>query len=67
MLRKANRCLFMVRTLKRFGFDCNELKTVYEGYVRSTLEYADVVWHSGLTKNKVTTLNKFKKEPVEPS
>ena len=61
MLRKANRCLFMVRTLKRFGFDCNELKTVYEGYVRSTLEYADVVWHSGLTNKQSDDIEKIQK------
>lgn len=50
--QKANRRLFMLRSFKRFGFTYAELKTVYEGYIRYTLEYADVDWHSGFDKAK---------------
>ena len=39
----------MLRSLKRFGFDQDELSIVYKSYVRPVVEYADVVWHSGLT------------------
>ena len=49
MLKKANKRLFMLRTLKRFGFSSDELRVVYGGYVRPILEYADVVWHSSIT------------------
>ena len=48
-LEKANKKLFMLRTLKKFGFSSEELCIVYKGYVRPILEYADVVWHSGIT------------------
>ena len=46
---KINRKLYMLRLLKRFGFTLPELVTVYKGYIRPLLEYADVVWHSSLT------------------
>ena len=46
---KANKRLFMLRTLKQFGFSSDELRVVYGGYVRPILEYADVVWHSSIT------------------
>ena len=49
MLKKANKRLFMLRALKRFGFSSDELRVVYGGYVRPILEYADVVWHSSIT------------------
>ena len=49
MLTKANSRLFLLRTLKRFGFSPEELRVAYSGYVRPILEYADVVWHSSLT------------------
>ena len=50
MLKKANKRLFMLRSLKRFFFfDQDELTVVYKSYVRPVIEYAYVVWHSGLT------------------
>ena len=49
MIKKANKRLFMLRSLKRFGFDQDELSIVYKSYVRPVVEYADVVWHFGVT------------------
>ena len=49
MIKKANKRLFMLRPLKRFGFDQDELFIVYKSYVRPVVEYADVVRHSRLT------------------
>ena len=46
---KINRKLYMLRVLKKFGFTLPELVTVYKGYIRPLLEYADVVWHSSFT------------------
>ena len=50
LLEKANKKMFLLRTLKRFGFGPSELSAVYTGYIRPVLEYADVIWHSGLTR-----------------
>ena len=49
MLENTNKRLFMLWTLKRFGFSSDELSVVYGGYVRLILEYADAVWHSSIT------------------
>ena len=35
----------------KFGLDKQEVSAVYQGYIRPLLEYADVVWHPGLTQN----------------
>ena len=56
MLKKANKRLFMLRSLKRFGFDQDKLTVVYKSYVRPIIEYADVVWHSGLTHKQAGDL-----------
>ena len=49
MISKTNRRLYMLRMLKMFGFKNDELITVYKGYIRPLLEYADVVRNSSLT------------------
>ena len=58
MNKNAAKRLFMLRSLKRFGFNKSELVTVYKGYIRPLLEYSDVIWHSSLTSN---SLKEFKK------
>ena len=61
MLKKANSRLYMLRNLKRFGFNPTELGIIYKGYVRPLLEYGDVVWGSALTCDQGTTLEKVQK------
>ena len=61
MLKKANSRLYMLRNLKRFGFNSTELGIIYKGYVRPLLEYGDVVWGSSLTCDQGTTLEKVQK------
>ena len=61
MLKKANRRLFMLRSLKRFGFDQEELEVVYKCYVRPVLEYGDVVWHSGLCTKQTADLERIQR------
>ena len=60
MNKNAVKCLFMLRSLKRFGFNKSELVTVYKGYIRPLLEYSDVIWHSSLTSNQTHQLKEFK-------
>ena len=61
MLQKANKRLFMLRSLKHFGFDRDELRVVYGSYVRPILEYADVVWHSGITEKQSKNIETIQK------
>ena len=61
MLKKANRRLFMLRSLKRFGFSQDELAIGYKTYVRQALEYCDVVWHSSLTCKQSDDLERIQR------
>ena len=61
MLKKANSRLYMLRNLKRFGFNPTELGIIYKGYVRPLLEYGDVVWGSSLTCDQGTTQSTLEK------
>ena len=50
----------MLRSLKRFGFDQDELTVVYKSYVRPVIEY-DVVWHSVLTHKQAGDLERVQR------
>ena len=59
--KKANRRLYMLRMLKKFGFNHQELITVYKGYVRPLLEYCDSTWHSSLTAGQSKSLEQLQR------
>ena len=61
MHSKGNKRLFMLRSLKKFGFDREELIVVYKSYLRPILEYGDVVWHSGINNKQSKTLERIQK------
>ena len=61
MLSKANKRLFMLRSLKKFGFDQDELTVVYKSYLRPVIEYCDVVWHPSITKKQSKTIERIQK------
>ena len=59
--KKANRRLYMLRMLKKFGFNHDELIIVYKGYIRPLLEYCDTAWHSSLTAGQSKTLEQLQR------
>ena len=64
LCKNANKRLFMLCTLKRFGFNTHELImliNVYRGYIRPITEYADVIWHSSLTLKQSQTLESIQR------
>lgn len=61
MLVKANRRLFMLRSLKKFGFDMDELLVVYKSYLRPVLEYAAPIWHSSITSKQRHEIERIQK------
>ena len=61
MLTSANRKLFVLCRLKKFGVQDTELVPIYTGYVRPVLEYAVPVWHSSLTANQTKRLERVQK------
>ncbi|KAI8518798.1 hypothetical protein Bbelb_020550 [Branchiostoma belcheri] len=55
MLTSANKKLYLLRRLKRFGVSVPDLKTVYTSYVRPALEYAAPAFGSLRIGGKKTT------------
>ena len=58
-------CIMLLNFKKRFGFNFTELGIIYKSYVRSLLEYGDIVWGSLLTCDQGTTLEKVQKELIK--
>lgn len=61
MLTAANRKLFALHHLQRFGLQDPEMVSIYTGYVRPVLEYAITVCHSSLTVNQDKRLERVQR------
>ena len=61
MIAKANRCIFILITARKFQFSIKSLLTLYIWYVRTALEYAAPVWHPGLTAAQHAKIERIQK------
>ena len=61
ILRKAYAKLYMLCLLKPYNVPTSDLLTVYNCYIRPTVEYAVPVWNPGLTKDHVRKLENVQK------
>ena len=59
--RKATQKLWTIRRLKKLCLDTFTLLDVYKKEVRSILELAVPVWHSGLTKRQAAQIERVQK------
>ena len=59
--KKGYSRLWLIRRLKLLGANTSELLDVFCKQIRSVLEYASVVWHSGLTSSKTTDIERVQK------
>ena len=50
IVRKSSKRLYMLRVLCRSGIPIADFLVIYNASIRSTLEYACVVWHDSLPK-----------------
>ena len=50
LLAKANKCMFIIIQAKQFQFSPQTIVTLYQWFIRTSLEYAAPVWHPGLTQ-----------------
>ena len=62
--KKAYSRLWLIRRLKLFGANQSELLDVYIKQVRSILEFAAVVWHSGLTQINTSDIERVQKSAL---
>ena len=58
---KARRKLWILRRMQTLELSKQELFDVYQKEVRSVLEYAVPVWHSGLTRKQVSEIEAIQK------
>ena len=61
IVNKAFGKLWMLRRLKTMGASRKTLIDVYSKHVRSVVEFAAVVWTSGLTKDEITQIERVQK------
>ena len=61
---KASQKLWIIRRLKKYKLDEYKLLDVYEKEVRSVLEYAVPVWHSGLTHHQSNQIERVQKQAL---
>ena len=61
LVKKANKKLWTLRRLKRFGTKTNDLLDVYYKQIRNILEFAVPAWHPSLTsadRNRIERVQK---------
>ena len=60
LLRKVAKRIYCINYLFRAGVPTSDIVCVYTSIIRSVLEYACPVWHPGLPKNCLKTMNVYK-------
>jgi hypothetical protein len=65
MLKKARRRFWVLRHLRRFGFDEDELLLVYKSLVRSVLDFCAVVYHSLLTQDMSAAIERVQSQSLK--
>ena len=61
MCKKAMKKMWVLRRLNKFNIDSNSLIDVYMREIRSLVEMAAPVWHSGLTKKQEAQIERVQK------
>ena len=64
LIRKGNARMRILHKLVEFGIPREDLKTIYILYVRSHLEQSCQVWHSSLTLENLTDLERVQKNAL---
>ena len=65
IVKKANTRMQLLRKISKFTKSSYEKKNIYILYVRSILEHSCVVWHSSLTEENSTDLERVQKAAVK--
>ena len=65
IVRNANARMELLRKVASFGTNIDDLKTVYILYIRSILEQSATVWHSSLTQENVSDLERVQRSALK--
>ena len=65
IVKKANARMELLRKVASFGTGVEELKEIYYLFVRSQLEQSAVVWHSSLTEENKSDLERVQKSALK--
>ena len=65
IIKKANARMELLRRVVGFGTPVDDLKTIYILFVRSILEQSCIVWHSSLTEQNSSDLERVQKSATK--
>ena len=65
LVKKSNARMELLRRVASFGTSSEELKNIYFLFVRSQLEQSSVVWHSSLSEENKTDLERVQKSAIK--
>ena len=65
IVKRANARMVILRKLSEFGAPTGDLKTIYISYIRSVLEQSAVVWHTSLTEQNISDLERVQKSATK--
>ena len=65
IVKKANARMELLRRVASFGTNVNDLKIIYVLFIRSQLEQSAVVWHSSLTEQNKSDLERVQKSALK--
>ena len=65
LVRKANARMELLRKVASFGTNYEELTNIYILFVRSLLEQSATVWHSSLTEDNKSDLERVQKTALK--
>jgi len=61
VIAKASKRIYFLRLLLRAGVHADDIVGVYTSIVRSVLEYASELWHTGLTRTQCDALERVQR------
>ena len=65
LVKRANARMELLRRVASFGTPVEDLKTIYILFIRSILEQSATVWHSSLTEENISDLERVQKSAVK--
>ena len=65
LVRKGNARMELLRRVASFGTPVEDLKIIYILFIRSILEQSATVWHSSLTEENISDLERVQKSAIK--